>query len=188
MLVFAVSHMVYQLVLLITIQKQVKVIGDAPDDEGREIDLKLSYALYIASMVFGICGNSLLALTGAHGLKIIWHSYKALVKVENLGNDIKHLEVRQKITKIFQRITAISLLIVIQIGLNYVTIQKAQQDFVSEHKSAHRSPDGCLISSKEKEMLSNLRSGYQNSYVALGAMQVLFFVLYSYQLNEFKKY
>ena len=54
-----------------------------------------------------------------------------------------------------------SLLMIIQIGLNFITVQKAQSDYVTIHRNDHTmASSGSVLSLNEKESLEELRSAY----------------------------
>ena len=82
-------------------------------------------------MVFGVLCDSLILAMGFFSFKEMRGSRSALKTIEREGNDHTHLEIRQKRTGVMLRLCAIntlaiSLLICIQIGLNFITIEKGQ--------------------------------------------------------------
>lgn len=65
-------------------------------------------------------------------------------------------------------IFSVILLILIQIGINFVTISKAESDYTVAHSTHYHNLEGEVISSKERKVLEKLRSAYQMSYLSLG--------------------
>ena len=81
-------------------------------------------------MVFGVTGNALICTVGIIGFKTLRNSIKSLKKILTNGNNKNTLKIRNKKTKYFLMASALTLfgcclLIIIQVGLNFVTISKA---------------------------------------------------------------
>lgn len=70
------------------------MIGDKTDDEGQQINVEVSYPLFICSVVFGVIANSILIAVGIYGAKTMNKSVEALKKIEVFGNDYSILEMR----------------------------------------------------------------------------------------------
>eukprot|EP00347_Sterkiella_histriomuscorum_P012175 403369604 len=189
--IFPILHLTYQLYLLITINTQVQVMADKEDNEGKVINMEVSMPLYIVSMIFGIIANSVIFIIGYKGYKTLRNSLRQLKALEYRQTKNKIETQQEQINDLYTfsliSVFAIVLLVVIQIGLNFITIQKAQSDFVQAHRSEHKKPNE-IISYEEKQTLEILRGAYQYSYVGLAALQILFFTLYLTQFAKFKKY
>ena len=51
------------------------------------------------------------------------------------------------------------MVVIIEIGMNFVSIEKAYQDYINEHKQIHKKSSQTL-STGEKESLESLRTWY----------------------------
>eukprot|EP00347_Sterkiella_histriomuscorum_P006938 403350862 len=192
MMIFPICMIVYQLFLLITIQKQVQLIQEnTNDDEGNPIDIKLSYPLFIVSILFTLFSNILIFSIGLFGRKVFPQNIKAIqILVQNNFEQLK-LEQRYQIyTKKFFNYTviliiAIGLLTTCQIGINFINIEKAQSEYVKQHRLSHVLSDN-FLSKNEIKTINTLKQGYEFSYLGIAAFELIFFLLFLCNLIKFK--
>ncbi|CDW78379.1 UNKNOWN [Stylonychia lemnae] len=192
MFVFPIIITIYQLFLLITIQKQVSLIGDQNDDEGNSINIKLSYPLYIVQIIFTLLSNLAIFYVGFSGFKVMRQNLAALKQLEISNYDAKTLEKRYDLyTKSFINnsmifFVGISLLIACLIGISFINIRKAESEYIQTHKKAHQYEANNGVTEHEQQVLDNLKSWYQYSYLGIALLLIIFFGFYVRTLLRFK--
>ncbi|CDW91566.1 UNKNOWN [Stylonychia lemnae] len=192
LMIFPFLYLVYQLYLIITIQRQTVLISESFDSEGYQINMEVSYPLYILSILFGIISNVLTFYIGLANYRLIDSSQVILVKIQRRVSKLRKSEfMQERTTEQYSRnmitIFGIALLVVIQIGLNFISIQKAQSDYVQEHKKIHKT-QGEVIGINERQALEILRQSYQYSYLGMAVILALYMGCYIYQFGKFKRY
>ena len=92
--IFAVCNTIYQLYLIITIQKNGKYSGGY-NSEGEVMSLQLSPALYVSSIIFGVMANALMLLQGLYGFRVMKPNMDALKRLKKAEFDPSDLNVKQ---------------------------------------------------------------------------------------------
>ena len=84
-------------------------------------------------------------------------------------------------------IASLLMIIIIEIGINFISIEKAQSDYTIDHKLTHKkTSEG--IGLHEKENLDLLRSWYQGTFLAEAGLLGLYYGCFFWNLYEFKTY
>ena len=79
------------------------------------------------------------------------------------------------------------MVVIIEIGMNFVSIEKAYQDYINEHKQIHTKSSQTL-STGEKESLESLRTWYQGTFLAEAGLLILYYACYIWNIFEYKTY
>ena len=78
------------------------------------------------------------------------------------------------------------MVIIVEIGMNFISIEKAATEFMEHHKfHGHKKPSEG-ISSAEKENLDLLRSWYQGTFLFEAGVIGLYYGWYFFNIQEFK--
>lgn len=184
LVLFAIVEVIYQIVILVGIHEEVILIAKMEQSD-MNVNLKLSRGLHIASITLCIVSNMMLFVMGIFGVFVIKRAMTIFKALHNRIHDLESLEARAPSSNMLINVTSrgiyiVVILVLVQIGMNFINIQKAQFEYLGDDQRSVT-----LDADQEAEALRNLRSGYQGSFIFVSVGQFIYFAFYLYFLSRF---